>query len=63
MPRVRHLLFVDGRVVVTQKREGDTEDRVLARNAHVAHGSQALWEYAVRMIDDAVGKGHLARKP
>jgi putative hydrolases of HD superfamily len=28
----------------------------------VAEGSQAIWEYAVRMIDEAVAKGHLAPK-
>ena len=44
-------------------RHGVTHDRVLARNAHVAAGSQTIWEYAVKMIDDAVGKGHLAPKP
>lgn len=40
-----------------------TQDRVLARNAHVAKGSTAIWDYAVRMIDEAVAKGHLAAKP
>jgi putative hydrolase of HD superfamily len=40
-----------------------TQDRVLARNAHVADGSHALWEYAVRMINDAVANGHLAPAP
>ncbi len=42
---------------------GISQDRVLARNAHVAQGSTAIWEYAVRMIDEAVAKGHLAPKP
>jgi putative hydrolase of HD superfamily len=45
------------------QRHGITQDRVLARNAHVAQGSQAIWEYAVRMIDEAVAKGHLLPKP
>ena len=45
------------------QKHGITHDRVLARNAHVAHGSLAIWEYAVRMIDDAVAKGHLAPTP
>lgn len=43
------------------RKHGVTQDRVLARNAHVAHGSQTIWEYAVRMIDDAVAKGHLPK--
>ncbi len=45
------------------QKHGITQDRVLARNAHVANGSTALWEYAVKMIDEAVAKGHLAPKP
>ncbi len=43
------------------RKHGVTQDKVLARNAHVADGSQTLWAYAVRMIDDAVAKGHLPR--
>jgi putative hydrolase of HD superfamily len=45
------------------RKHGITQDRVLARNAHVAKGSSAIWEYAVRMIDEAVAKGHLPPKP
>ena len=45
------------------QKHGITHDRVLARNAHVALGSQTIWEYAVRMIDEAVAKGHLLPKP
>ena len=45
------------------RKHGVTQDRVLARNAHVAEGSRALWEYAVRMIDDCVAKGHLPPAP
>jgi putative hydrolases of HD superfamily len=45
------------------RKHGITQDRVLARNAHVAKGSQAIWEYAVKMIDEAVAKGHLSPKP
>lgn len=42
------------------QKHGVTQDQVLARNAHVAEGSTAIWEYAVKMIDDAVAKGHLS---
>jgi putative hydrolase of HD superfamily len=45
------------------QKHGITRDRVFARNAHVAEGSQAIWEYAVQMIDAAVTKGHLAPGP
>ncbi len=45
------------------QKHGITHDRVLARNAHVAKGSTAIWDYAVRMIDEAVAKGHLLPKP
>ena len=44
------------------QKHGITQDRVLARNAHVADGSLAIWEYAVQMIDEAVAQGHLAPK-
>jgi putative hydrolase of HD superfamily len=45
------------------RQHGITLDRVLARNAAVADGSKAIWEYAVRMIDSAVAAGHLAPGP
>lgn len=45
------------------QKHGVTHDRVRARNAHVAEGSTAIWEYAVRMIDEAVAQGHLAPAP
>ena len=45
------------------QKHGITQDRVLARNAHVADGSQAIWEHAVKMINDAVASGHLAPAP
>ena len=45
------------------RRHGITQDRVLARNAHVAEGCPALWEYAVAMVQQAVDAGHLARPP
>jgi putative hydrolase of HD superfamily len=45
------------------QKHGITQDRVLARNAMVADGSTAIWEYAVKMIDDAVVAGNLKPKP
>jgi len=42
------------------QRHGVTRDRVLARNAHVAEGSRALWAYAEQMIAETVAAGHLA---
>jgi putative hydrolase of HD superfamily len=41
-------------------KHGVTHDRVVARNQHVAQGSQALWEYASAMIDESVQAGNLA---
>jgi putative hydrolase of HD superfamily len=41
------------------RRHGITRDRVIARNAHVAEGSVALWKYAVGMIEESVAAGHL----
>jgi len=42
------------------KKHGVTQPRVIARNQHVADGSVALWEYAARMIQEAVDRGDLA---
>jgi putative hydrolase of HD superfamily len=44
------------------QRHGVTQDRVLARNAHIKEGSAALWEYAEQMVQRAVDAGHLAPK-
>ncbi|RXZ79350.1 HD domain-containing protein [Paenibacillaceae bacterium] len=40
---------------------GITSDRVLAYNAHIANGSEALWEYAQELVRRAVDKGYLER--
>ncbi|MEO6568502.1 MAG: HD domain-containing protein [Opitutaceae bacterium] len=45
------------------KRHNVTQDRVLARNAHVVNGSTRLWEFATAMIQGAVDAGHLAPAP
>jgi putative hydrolases of HD superfamily len=42
------------------RKHGITRDRVLARNAHIAEGSTALWAYAQEMVATAVAQGHLA---
>jgi putative hydrolase of HD superfamily len=39
---------------------GITHERVLARNSVIADGSEALWEYAQRMVQEAVRKGYLS---
>lgn len=45
------------------RRHGVTQDRVLARNAAIADGAGAIWEYAVKMVQEAVDAGHLAPPP
>jgi putative hydrolase of HD superfamily len=42
------------------RRHGVTQDRVLARNAHIADGCAPLWDYATAMVQAAVEAGHLA---
>jgi putative hydrolase of HD superfamily len=44
-------------------RHGVTQDRVVARNCHIADGCAELWAYAERMVQEAVDAGHLAPKP
>ena len=43
------------------RKHGVTYPRVLARNAHVAEGSTALWDFAARMVAEAVELGNLDR--
>ncbi len=43
------------------RKHGITHARVTARNQHIAAGCPALWEYASKMIADAVERGDLAR--
>ncbi len=43
------------------RQHGITRDRVIARNAHIAEGAEAIWDYAAQMIADAVANGHLAK--
>lgn len=42
---------------------GITSDRVLKANRHMGDGAPALWEYAQRMVADAVAKGFLQPGP
>ncbi len=43
------------------RKHGITHDRVVARNEHIAKGSEALWEYATEMLDEAVRSGVLKK--
>jgi putative hydrolase of HD superfamily len=45
------------------RRHRVTADRVVARNAHIAEGSAALWEEAGRLIRQAVQAKHLEPGP
>ncbi|HEU5079438.1 MAG TPA: HD domain-containing protein [Opitutaceae bacterium] len=38
---------------------GVKHPQVVARNKHIADGSAKLWEFASKLIDEAVSKGHL----
>lgn len=46
----------------TWSKHGVTFERVIERNRHTAEGSSLLWEYAVRMLEEACAAGHLKRK-
>jgi putative hydrolase of HD superfamily len=43
------------------KKNGIRSDQVLSRNRPIKDGAPTLWDYAVGLIDDAVGKGFLVR--
>lgn len=51
-----HNYYTDG---AAWKKHGITRDRVIQRNSLIEDGSEALWEYAQRFIQDAVDKGIL----
>ena len=42
------------------RRHGVKHSQVVARNAHVAEGSQTLWQFISATVDEAVKAGHLA---
>ncbi|MEX1031122.1 MAG: HD domain-containing protein [Paenibacillaceae bacterium] len=42
------------------KEHGITSSQVLERNAHIAEGSEILWEFAEELIRLSVAKGYLA---
>lgn len=44
-------------------RHGITQDRVIARNQHIAEGCTELWAYAQQMVQTAVAAGHLKPTP
>jgi putative hydrolase of HD superfamily len=54
---VLHNVHTEGR---SWREHGITADRVIARNARMSEGSEALWEYARSLIETAVAQGHLA---
>ena len=41
-------------------KHGIRHEQVVKRNAHIAEGAPALWEFARRLIDDALKEGKLA---
>ena len=48
--------FTDG---IAWQEHGITADQTLARNEHMGKGSEKLWEYAQKFVDDAVKKEFL----
>ena len=51
-----HNYHTEGR---SWKEHGITKEQVLRLNAHIAGGSETLWQYAKALIDDAAAKGYL----
>ena len=54
-----HNIHTEGR---SWREHGISEAQVLRLNQHVADGSQALWDYAKALINDAAAKGYLTDK-
>jgi putative hydrolase of HD superfamily len=45
------------------KEFGVTADQVFERNSRIAHGSDALWDYARGLLDESIALGYLREKP
>ena len=41
------------------RKHGVSSEMVLTRNAPIAEGSPALWEYARKLVESALEKGYL----
>ncbi len=54
---ILHNYFTQGKAWLTH---GITSEQVLARNAYMAEGAPALWEYVEELIADAIEKGYVA---
>lgn len=44
------------------RKHGVTQDRVIARNKHIAEGAPDIWEYAEAMVEAAVQRGELTKR-
>lgn len=53
-----HNFYTEGK---SWRKHGITREMVLDRNKHIAMGSKKLWDYAQKLIDEAVEKGYLAK--
>lgn len=54
-----HNFYTEGK---SWRKHGITRQMVLDRNKHIALGSEKLWSYAQKLIDEAVEKGYLAKE-
>jgi putative hydrolase of HD superfamily len=41
------------------KELGVTKSKVLQRNQHIKRGSELIWDFVCKIVDDAVKKGYL----
>ena len=46
----------------TWKQNHVTYEMVVSKNCHIAEGSQAIWEFVLFLLNDAVHKGYLPRE-
>jgi len=51
-----HNIYTDGK---SWREHGISANQILDRNSVIEHGSEALWHFAVSLIDEAVAKGHV----
>jgi len=60
LDRLQPLLHNHGTQGRAWQEHGVRATQVRDRNRHIAEGAPVLWEFAARLIDDAVARGYLA---
>ncbi|MCM1524565.1 MAG: HD domain-containing protein [Ruminococcus sp.] len=62
LDRIQPMLLNHAKGGVSWKEHGVDFDRVYERNRHIGEGSEKLWEYTEKVLEEAAAEGELTRK-